>query len=209
MANRPTYKTDEWMQLETQFRDLDNGGKIDSGILDLVVVLNLIGIHTAGSCMGHFKTEIEPNILKYMEKTGRPLPEEKNQEFTHYPYIDIYIEDVWKLQALLEAFYAGDFLHNDYELGIVITPRGGMALLKNIYTLNPYSIPVEDSELASYQQEFRAFTSWLKRRWQQLRKELQVEPPRNTPGYKNEMYLQEMSGWAKSTKPASKRSNPQ
>jgi hypothetical protein len=63
MATRPAYKTDEWMQAETQFRNLDNGGKIDDGILDLVVALNLIGIPTIGSCGGHFKPELEPNIL--------------------------------------------------------------------------------------------------------------------------------------------------
>jgi hypothetical protein len=175
MATRPAYKTDEWVQLEKQYRSLDNGGKIDSGILDLVVVLNLIGIHTIGSCEGHFKSELESNMLQYLKETGRPLPE--NQERTDYPYVEIHVEDVWKLQGVLEKFYAGDFFHNDYELGIVIRGKGGFAMLKNMDTLNLYSFPIQDRELDNYQKEFSAFTSWLKRRWQQLRKELQVENP--------------------------------
>src|SRR5215470_7480203 len=118
MANRPAYKTDEWMQAETHFKSLDDGGKIDSSILDLVVVLNLIGIRTISSCEGHLKTELEPNMLKYLEKTGRPIPE--NQERTDYPHVDIAVEDVGKLQAVLEKFYAWDWFHNDYELGIVL-----------------------------------------------------------------------------------------
>ncbi len=80
MATKPAYKTDEWMQAETQFRNLDNGGKIDDGILDLVVALNLIGIPTIGSCGGHFKPELEPNILGYMKENGIPIP--KNQGMT-------------------------------------------------------------------------------------------------------------------------------
>jgi hypothetical protein len=175
MATSPAYKTDEWVQLETQFRSLDDGGKIDNSILDLVVVLNLIGIHTIGSCGGHFKSELESNMLQYLKETGRPLPE--NQERTDYPYVEIDVEDVWKLQVVLEKFYAGDFFHNDYELGIVIPGKGGYAMFKNIGTLGLYSFPVQDSELDNYQKEFKAFTSWVKRRWQQLRKELQAEVP--------------------------------
>jgi hypothetical protein len=172
MATRPAYKTDEWMETETRFRNLNDGGKIDNSILDLVIVLNLIGIRTISSCGGHFKTELEPNMLKYLERTGRPIPE--NQVRTDYPWVSIQVEDVWKLQRVLEEFYAWDWFHNDYELGILISGKGH-AMLKNCDTLGLYCIYIHDSALDNHQKEFRIFTSWLKRRWQRLRKEIQEE----------------------------------
>ena len=170
MARGPAYKTDEWLQAETQFRNLDNGGKIDDGILDLVVALNLIGIPTIGSCGGHFKPELEPNILGYMKENGIPIP--NNQGMTHYPYVEIAIDDALRLQALLEAFYARDVLANNYELGTVMAGKGNIAILRNMNAPG-YVFPIQDPWLADYQQEFAAFTSWLKRRWRRLRKGLQ------------------------------------
>ncbi len=95
-------------------------------------------------------------MLKYLERTGRAIPE--NQDMTHYPYVDIEVEDVWKLQVLLEAYYAWDWFHNDSEPGILLTGKG-MAMLKNSDTFGLYCIPAQDDRLENFQKEFGAFTS--------------------------------------------------
>ncbi len=173
MATRPAYKTDEWMQLETRLKDLDNGGKIDSGILDLVVVLNLLGIHTISSCEGHLHERLTPapgsHVLNNVWSVDRPIA---GQGRTDYPYVDLEMEGVWKLQTLLEKFYAPDPFFNDYELGIVLHAHG-YATLKNVNA--PGVSDGQESELEDYQKEFRSFTTWVKRRWQQLREELHGE----------------------------------
>ena len=159
------------MQLETRLKDLDIGGKIDSGILDLVVVLNLLGIHTISSCAGHLHEPLQlvpgSPVLKNGWSVDMPRAA---QGRTDYPYVDLEMEGVWKLQTLLEAFYAPDPFFNDYELGIVLHAHG-YASLKNVNA--PGVSDGQDSELEDYQKEFRSFTTWVKRRWQRLREELQ------------------------------------
>jgi hypothetical protein len=169
MTTRPLYKTDEWMQVETRFRSLDNGGKIDDSILDLVVVLNLIGIHTTGSCAGHLNEQgAPPGIVKTAWMRDRPIP---GQGRTDYPFVSILMQDVEKLLALLEEFYAPHIFFNYYELGIVLYPSG-CADLRNSNASRVFH--GQDSELEQYQKEFSAFTSWLKRGWRTLRKEIQA-----------------------------------
>lgn len=112
------------------------GKKIDPGIFDTVVALNMLGVHTVASCEGHL---------------GWGVP---------HPWVNIEAELEQKLllHQYLAQFYEGKSINFDHTLtfhGYRLRSQGAA-----FYEL--LSTEEQKQQLAAYQKEMASFTTFLK-----------------------------------------------
>jgi hypothetical protein len=131
-----------WEEMAKQYRRVVDklGKKIDEGIFDTVVALNILGVVTRASCEGHLDW-------------GVP-----------HPWVDIEAEIAvkYRLHQLLSQFYASRLERPDFDAtlcfhGYRLRPQGA-----------PYaelfSTEERAQKLAIYRSEMDAFTAYLRLR---------------------------------------------
>ncbi|GHO50876.1 hypothetical protein [Ktedonospora formicarum] len=128
----------KWSEMITRFEHVtDKLGKgIDDGILTTVVALNVLGIHTTGSCEGHIEW-------------GLP-----------YPWIDIQpeLEGKHQLYEYLKHFYQSNTIDFDRSLtfhGYRLRSQG--SAFSSLFTESE-----KQRKLEAYQAEMNAFAAYLK-----------------------------------------------
>ena len=90
---------------------------IEPGVLDTIVVLNLLGIHTSQSCEGHIKHDsVYPFVMIESEKDSEAYAEKAQANIKDYKkFVEIVEKDAeiarQKLQTLLDEYYS----HREYN----------------------------------------------------------------------------------------------
>lgn len=132
-------KTATWEETAAYFRRVTDklGKKIDTGIFETVVTLNMAGIATRASCQGHLDW-------------GLP-----------YPWIDLEPEMAFKYQLhqYLRDFYK--IHHVNYEITLIF--HGYRLQPVSAPFAELHSAEERESKLQAYRAEMAAFTTWLKR----------------------------------------------
>jgi hypothetical protein len=187
-----TYKQQEWEQIATRFTQITDkiGMRVDSGILETVIVLNALGIETSASCEGHLDHGIAAPWIDIQAVSASEGSRRVAQMFTradeaferqNLPSADIeamfaeaqreqkriksiHLEQRKKLMEYLSTFYTDR--HVPYDQQIVIHPRDttGRARLESIGADLQLIVPptLREQKLAEYQREMQAFTAFLK-----------------------------------------------
>lgn len=128
-----------WQEMAKQFSRVTDklGKKIDKGIFETVVALNVLDIHTVGSCEGHIDW-------------GVP-----------HPWVDIEasLSQKYQIHRYLDQFYqAHHSIGFDCMLGF-----NGYRLRSNGAAFAPLlSAEEQQQKLVNYQEEMAAFTAFLK-----------------------------------------------
>lgn len=187
-------KEQRWQEMCTRVEHMtDRLGKgIDPGIVDTVVVLNLLDIPTTMSCEGHLDHGTaapwihvgDPGIREHEDKVHRlsqHASEQERQQGKITPEIMQLFEEVrqarrdvkrmhlaiWqKLVHSLNAFYEGRFV--PYDVRLVIQPLGiGQSRLESQGADFQEVAPgdVRTLKLAEYQEEMRLLTAFLKQQY--------------------------------------------
>lgn len=165
----------EYQEVE---RIVDKLGKpVDPGIRESVVALRVLGISTSGSCEGHLHKQKSKapwidigyvsqelrDRLKEAEKAGKEL-DEKTKKWRLATWRRI-LQEQERLRALLDDFYRVRDVPPDRRLILQPYPDSGRVLSKGaeLQEVNPPEVQRE--KLKEYQEEIRAFTSFLKARF--------------------------------------------
>jgi hypothetical protein len=191
-------KERRWQEVYAHYSQMaDKTGRgIDAGILETVVVLNLLGIETTASCEGHLE---RGQAAPWIDIEARSAQEETRQviylftharkelEKKHLPEDEInalfaqahqeqnrvrsiHLAQREKLMCCLTAFYQEHQAPYDHLL--VVHPRDttGRARMEShgASMVNEYDRKERQEKLVSYQQEMAAFTSFLKKKYFQV-----------------------------------------
>lgn len=175
-----------WQQEETKFLQVrDRLGKgIDAGILETVIVLNLLGIYTTQSCEGHIDWGkggpwiiIEEENMEELDLQVRNIFTQVHQEDRHELYDEAHklrllakakhTQNGKKLIEYLAQFYRGREVPYDRHLIIQEVDWMGKNLVQcqgtDLYETAPREL--RQQKLTEYQQEMHAFTNFLKERF--------------------------------------------
>lgn len=127
-----------WNEVASRFEHVTDklGKKIDTGIFDTVVALNVLGITTVQSCEGHVGW-------------GVPYP---------WVHIESSLEQKFRLHQLLSQFY--ERRSTDFESVLVFNGYRMHSRGAAFSEIIPETEHVQRLQL--YQEEMRAFTSYLK-----------------------------------------------
>lgn len=188
-------KEQQWQAMATHVAQMkDKLGKgIDPGILETVVVLNLLGLPTTQSCEGHLdraagapwidigdtradsqSREVESLFrvaLQAQQQHTQP-PEEVNQLFVRAHQAQLEVMRIQlvirhKLMSYLAAFY--EHHSAPYDVRLVIQAQGatGRCRLESQGAdfQDIASLEVRQKKLVEYQEEMRAFTAFLKEQY--------------------------------------------
>ena len=189
-----TEKEQQWQKMADHFAHITDklGKRIDAGILDMVIVLNLLGIHTRQSCEGHLEwgtgspwVDLEVPGLDDEEQVVRDALKEaqKQKEQGHLSQEDIkqlfqaarqlrtvvkhkHLEGRRKVMAYLAAFY--DQRSIPYDVRLIIQAQGmGRSRIESQGADLQDTAPLDDRQqkLQEYQEEMQSFTAFLKEVW--------------------------------------------
>lgn len=162
------------------------GTPIDSGIMDVVVALNVVGVNTTASCEGHLDYDhaypwvyvgaqgvesLEEQLRLSLEtsRTASSAPVVRfSDETKHLRWMlrHAHFGEAEKLIALLDEFYLHHRSGYDARLKLDTTLSGECSLLS---VGGPFqdlrSTSERAAKLAEYQEEMRAFGTFLKARY--------------------------------------------
>ncbi len=184
-------KEKRWQEIADWYTDRKKVGPIDPHILETVIALNALGIHTISSCEGHFdrgsgcpwidiapaeffeyKRHIEEarQEMQRRSKDQRPSPEEVRQFITEVEPLQ---QDYWrqqlpdqqKLFGLLASFY--EERRVPYERQLILYRHEGRTRMTfhGAILYATASTEVRRQKLQEYQTEMQEFTIFLKRRY--------------------------------------------
>jgi hypothetical protein len=179
-----TKKNQVWVKLRRLFeRVTDSLGKgIDSGIIDMVVALNAAGIRTNASCEGHLHRgksypwidiecpqadALEAEILQCLDQDQRESAERsKKTRSLIQKHRDLLLEEERKLANLLDAFYRVHPMEYDRHLILFRLVKGQCRLQSHGSEYQGLRSSSERvAKLQEYQDEMRAFATFLKERF--------------------------------------------
>lgn len=190
MIQQATIKEQRWYETYEQVMQLkDKLGKgIDAGIVDTVVILNVLNITTTQSCEGHLEwgrsapwVDIEDiqadkeadhvldlfNAARTAYSQGQshePLFEQAHQ--AKYEVMKKQLTLRNKLMMYLTAFYEQRHVPYDVQLVIQSGSMGRSRLESQGSEIQEIASPeTRASKLAEYQAEMQAFTEFLKRQY--------------------------------------------
>lgn len=184
-------KEAQWARMVEHYRHVvdKRGRPIDEGILETVVVLNLLGIHTCASCEGHLQRGFDAPWIDIQDPDGEENEKAIRKALSHYDeqvkanilspaelgqlYAHIiqlrqksdekYLGERYKLMGYLVRFYENR--HSSYERTLIIRHRGGGSgwlESQGAYFQRIASAEQRAQKLAEYQEEMQAFTAFLK-----------------------------------------------
>jgi len=193
-TSKRTEKEQQWQLMANHFAHVtDKLGKgIDTGIMDTVIVLNLLSIHTSQSCEGHLEwgtgspwVDIRTPGLQEEERRFQEAMKEAQQqreqgqlskeeikrlfEEAHRQrkaFKQKYLEERKKAISYLAAFYEGRVV--PYDRRLIICGSGlGTGRIESqgadFQEVTPLEIRLQ--KLQEYQEEMQAFTAFLKDTW--------------------------------------------
>lgn len=190
MAVVSAEKEAQWVQMVEHCRRVVDklGQPIDEGILETVVALNLLGIHTIASCEGHLAygayapwIDIQTPGVKEAQKlvsdafkdcdeqveAGKLSPIELGQLYAHARQLDQQTEEKYlaernKLMEYLAHFYMNRHSPHDRMLTIQHRPASARLESQGAYFQRVASDERRAQKLPEYQEEMREFTVFLK-----------------------------------------------
>ncbi|GCE50542.1 hypothetical protein EI42_04362 [Thermosporothrix hazakensis] len=166
-------KWNRWNSIKERLtKAVDGRGRgIDAGILETVVALNALSLHTVASCEGHLgpNGEDEGTPYPWFEIEADPASLEGLPSGTEIE-IRQHLLARAKLQLLLDDFYRSRFVPLDQHLviqGLVLPGSVPMTRVEPQGAgLQDIRSPEEKRHaLVTYQQEMRDFTNFLKERF--------------------------------------------
>jgi len=116
MINKTISKKEiKWIKLLNEFdKTIDNLGRtIDKQIKDTVIVLNLLGFRTMGSCEGHLSNNRLRFPYIYCEIKGEPKYEYRGERSVRRKLIKKYNIKNWNV------VYSNDEIWNDYKKQVI------------------------------------------------------------------------------------------
>lgn len=172
-------KNQAWQDIERQMaKTVDGlGWRIDTGIMETVVALNVNDIHTTASCEGHLNwgtpypwinvgsndhriVEREQQIAELLSE-GRKGSQEIEQ--LYFEVKCIHYQTELKLMKALESFYQSHPLNYDRHLTLVHITRGGCRMRpQGADTQEIRCFDERTAKLKEYQKEMRCFAEFLK-----------------------------------------------
>src|SRR5947209_1480817 len=189
-----TKKSREWEAMRSRFEHITDtlGMPIDKGILDAVIVLNLLGVTTRQSCEGHldrgdcapwisFTTlEATPMYKQAAQEHDRAMCISKEKKYTYEELQGLFAParelrsradalhafGQRKVLSLLEVFYSERYISHDCML-VVYSRVPGSSILES-QGAKLQIIREEDEKavkLCVYQQEMQHFARFLKERF--------------------------------------------
>lgn len=176
------------------------GMPIDSGIFETVVVLNLLGLQTFQSCEGHMdhgcpypwvmvidneRSRIFNRMWMHVCELEKHAPAAQTKEaYDSYLSADIYLHVLmvkWEAEdtvfehitEMLDSFYAGQQEPTNPARLLVKRLHPGTYRIEPGFSRTAKELPecFKASYLERGQEEMRAFTDYLKRRWHDIRTE--------------------------------------
>jgi hypothetical protein len=189
-----TEKEQQWQKMADNFAHITDklGKRIDAGILDTVIVLNLLGIHTRQSCEGHLEwgtgspwVDLEVPGLDDEEQVARDAFTEaqKQKEQGQLSQEDIkqlfqaarqlrtvvkhkHLEGRRKVMSYLAAFYDQRIILYDVRLIIQAQGMGCSRIESQGADLQDTApLDVRKQKLQEYQKEMQSFTAFLTEVW--------------------------------------------
>lgn len=136
------------------------GMPIDPGIMDTVIVLNLLGIVTVQSCEGHIDHGIAAPWIFFTTSGIEELSDYEQVKQKH-------AKDQWKLLQVLEAFYANRQVSHSRML-FVHRLKPGVSILESQCARCQFIDSSEEKaekKLKEYQEEMWQFTAFLKQKF--------------------------------------------
>ncbi len=186
-------KRQQWQEASKQFsRTVDGLGRpLDEGIMETVVVLNLLGIRTEASCEGHLD---HGTAAPWIDIGAKETPDEREEEkaafdearkqieLNELSYEDIeslfdkartiqhqnarkHLELQRKTLMYLSMFYANRYVPHDHQLIIQGSQFRGRIESQGSTIQEILSLEEQAEKLQVYQQEMQAFTQFLKQQW--------------------------------------------
>lgn len=167
-----------WQAAKAQVDTLIEGVEIplDQGIKDTVIVLNLLGYKTIGSCQGHLDHGTGGPWLHLSIDDAENLGEKlrgKRKNFTRLErrFISGRVKHVSnaqlrRLRRLVDEFYKGRKVRADVKIR-VYNPAGGFAIIEsrgvnNLLWRDLLEPRFSAKNLKAYQAEMKALTKFLK-----------------------------------------------
>lgn len=164
------------------------GTPIDTGIMDVVIALNVLGVVTNSSCEGHlhyghaapwvdFHAEGTEVIRRQASEANRKFREAEEQGASRALLDQLdeemfrlareenvaYYRGSWKVHQALEAFYQQRHVAYDQQLYLHNDSFGNSRLQPNGIDYQPQRSAEDQAEkLVVYQQEMQAFAHFLK-----------------------------------------------
>lgn len=188
-----TTKQQQWNRTREKFRKVTDklGCSIDEGILETVIVLNLLGLRTTQSCEGHLDravaapwVDIEPPTTnewedlwiesdkaffasKKLREQNGPKPEikalfDKSKNLLKQARKPT-LELAQKLMTILDEYYRDRYVVYDRRITIIRMHRGARLESIGAYTQDINTHLVKKQKLKEYQDEMKEFTEFLKK----------------------------------------------
>lgn len=170
-------KHEEWLEGQRKIELLVDklGRGIDEGIKETLAGLSLFGINTTASCEGHkdhgtFAPYIDIEAKEALKvKQLRENKSDKEIEQLNQQIEKINLKERLKLIKLLDEFYSKRQVSFHKRLTIQSKARGWSRLESIGAELQLIADPETQSKhLSEYQEEMRAFTEFLKRKYLNL-----------------------------------------
>jgi len=153
------------------------GNHIDPGIMDTVILLNLLGIHTVSSCEGHLDRELTPNVMFYdpgaddLEDQFIDMRDHSDPEYKRMldECIRLNFKEVQRINPLLDEFYQDRLV--PFTQRLILLPMytgGGLLVCQGVGRSPDLSVsdPMELQHILKVNQsEMRAFTEFLSRKY--------------------------------------------
>ena len=163
------------------------GKSIDQGILDTVIILNILGIHTSGSCEGHLEWGTCAPWVTLEAPDAAELDKASEEAFDRADQVDnednddadelydeahrlrlqaksLHLAERQKLLLYLERFYQDRLVPYDRRLIVYPLDEAGAGRLESQGADFQETAPLEkrQQKLLEYQEEMREFTAFLK-----------------------------------------------
>lgn len=179
-----------WLEATQQLAQATDalGTPIDSGVMETVIALNVLGVETNASCEGHldrgyaapwidFHAVGTESIRKQASAATKQLQDAEEQHASEEVVQKLsqemfrlaheenraYYQGSWLVHQALEAFYLTHTAPYDQQLYLHNDSFGYSRLQPHGIDYQPQRSPEEQAtKLAAYQQEIHAFTVFLK-----------------------------------------------
>ena len=172
-------KKRSWEEATNEFRRVTDrlGHEIDHGVLETVVALNVLGVNTVQSCEGHLDHGTGAPYIDVAAKDTLELEdrfyemfgkEEMREEMERISgeIARRNLTERAKLMELLGAFYDNRKAPYDRRLIVQSMGLGRSRIESQGADLQEIAPPaVKQQRLGEYQEEMRAFTTFLKQRY--------------------------------------------
>lgn len=164
-----------WKKQEKEINEIVDGlsKKIDGGIKESIVALQLLGFTTTASCEGHLDWglpgpwidigEVPKNILRMFQETRKdPSKLDEQKKALIQETIQKTVNEKARVIELLAEFYQNRKVPFDQMLTLQYKGDSGRLITQGTDVYQAYDKPTRAERLKRYQEEMQAFTEFAK-----------------------------------------------